>query len=293
MKNLFIILLFSMQMFALPGDLDTSFGVSGGYVVSDFFSQQFDEEPNDVAVQSDGKIVLGGTRSTSTLNNNYDFLVVRYNSDMSLDTTFSGDGIFTLSDASFDVVNAIAIQADGKIVAVGEGTSTNEAYVFRLNANGTLDTTFSGDGIVNVSSSGFALSVAIQTADSKIVIGTKQSLGQTAILRLTTTGILDTTFDGDGRVFLSPNHYFPLDIAIQTDGKIVAVGTNSISNSGVMSTVRLLSNGSIDTTFDGDGYANTAPFSGEYYAKGVLIQADGKIVVGGGVAILALYPLML
>lgn len=278
----FVLCVSSLTAFALPGDLDPTFGRSGGYVVSDLLDEHLAESPQDVAIQADGKIVIGGQRHISNMSA-FDFLVVRYNADLTLDTSFSGDGFFTLNDTVEDLVNAIAIQPDGKIVAVGQGSSSLECYVFRLNTDGTLDTTFSGDGIYEVPNTGFGLSVTIQPLDNKIVVGAKGVVGQSTIFRLTTSGTLDTTFSGDGRVFLSPEHYFPLDIQLQSDGKIVAVGTDEINNFGVMSTVRLLADGTVDTTFDGDGYANTAPFAGESYAKSLMIQADGKIVVGGGI----------
>ena len=140
MKNILligIIVISSSVAFALPGDLDTSFGVSGGYVASDFLGLQNQETANDIAIQTDGKIVVAGAVLVG--QNNYDFVVARYNVDGTPDATFSGDGIFTLTDSTFDIVNSIEIQSDGKIVAVGRTDSTVDMFVFRLNTNGTLN----------------------------------------------------------------------------------------------------------------------------------------------------------
>ncbi len=282
MKNLLFIGIFLISastIFALPGDLDTTFGVSGGYVVSDFLAAQVDEGANDVAVQTDGKIVVVGSRYAAV--NNYDYLAARYNADGTLDTTFSGDGIFLLNNSNSDYLNAVAIQSDGKIVAVGQSNSLSEAYIIRLNTNGTLDTTFSGDGIFEISGAGIALSVALQT-DSKIVIGSRGLSGESIIIRLNTNGALDTTFDTDGIVSLSPNHYEPYGLAIQSNGRIVVAGTNSTNAGGDISAVRLLTSGALDPTFDTDGIAVTSVYAGDSEARSLAIQTDGKIIVGGG-----------
>jgi len=282
MKKLYFLVLFLVStstLFALPGDLDTTFGVSGGYVVSDFLAAQVDERANDVAVQTDGKIVVVGSRFAAV--NNVDYLAARYNADGTLDTTFSGDGIFLLNNSNSDNLNAVAIQTDGKIVAVGQSNSSTEAYVIRLNTNGTLDTTFSGDGIFEITSAGIALSVALQT-DGKIVIGSRGLSGESIIIRLNTDGALDTTFDTDGIVSLNPNHYEPYGLAIQSNGRIVVAGTSSIFAGGDISTARLLTSGALDTSFDTDGIAVTSVYAGDSEARSLAIQTDGKIVVGGG-----------
>ena len=277
--TLSLLLLISSASFASPGDLDTTFGVSGGVVVSDLLAAQVDEEANDVAVQTDGKIVVVGSRYAAV--NAYDYLVARYNTDGTLDTTFSGDGIFLLNNSNSDNLNAVVIQTDGKIVAVGQSNSSTEAYVIRLNTNGTLDTTFSGDGIFEVTGAGIALSVALQT-DGKIVIGSRGLSGESIIIRLDTGGALDTTFSTDGLVSLSPNHFEPYGLAIQSNGRIVVAGTSSIFAGGDISTARLLASGVFDPTFDSDGIAVTAVYAGDSEARSLAIQTDGKIVVGGG-----------
>ncbi len=283
MKNILligIILISSSAVFALPGDLDLSFGISGGYVASDFLGLQNQETANDIALQTDGKIVVAGEVLVGP--NSYDFVVARYNVDGTLDATFSGDGIFTLSDSTFDFVNSIEIQSDGKIVAVGRTDSTVDMFVFRLNTNGTLDTTFSVDGKYEIPNTGIALSVAIQPSNSKIVIGGEANLtGAAVVVRLNTDGTLDTTLDTDGILTLTQ-----IDrangIAIQSNSRIVVAGTSSITAGGDLSAVRLLSNGTLDTSFDSDGIVQTAVYAGDSEAKAVLIQSDGKIVVSGG-----------
>ncbi len=291
MKNLLfigIILVSTSAIFALPGDLDTTFGVSGGYVISDFGAAQVDERPRDSAIQADGKIVVVGRRETSNASF-YDYLVARYNADGTPDITFNGTGFFTLP-AGFQNLsaNAVAIQTDGKIVVaggIGGSFGISTATIFRLNSNGTLDTSFDTDGIQSVSSSGEALSMVIQT-DGKIVVGTGFSVfpipTSAVVVRLNANGSLDTTFDGDGRATVSPNIYFPNGLALQTDGKIILAGqkfATSLLNGAV---VRLLTNGSFDNSFDGDGVLEVNIPSGINEARSVAVQTDGKIVIGGG-----------
>ncbi|MEZ5421629.1 MAG: hypothetical protein R2682_00870 [Pyrinomonadaceae bacterium] len=268
-----VILVLASTGMGAPGDLDTTFGVSGGYILSDYFGAHVEEWGFDTAVQTDGKIVVVGRRYESP--NRVDFLAARYNVDGTLDTTFSGDGVFLLNSSAEDVFNAIVIQADGKIVAVGANGPTS-AFIVRLNTDGTLDTTFSNDGFQVVLNTGIALSVALQ-ADSKIVLGAKDQSNGSIIIRLNTDGTLDTTFDADGILPLGPNHLLPYGLAIQTDGKIVVAGA-----SGGFAAVRLLSSGALDTSFDGDGMVVTAVNGGNSSARSVVIQTDGKIILSGG-----------
>jgi uncharacterized delta-60 repeat protein len=130
-----------------PGSLDSSFG-TGGIVTT---SINIRDTGYAVAIQADGKIVTAGPSSNGT---NTDFALVRYNIDGSLDISFDGDGKVTTdfgnsSDSLFDV----AIQTDGKIIAVGTTfnslTGTGDDFaVARYNINGSLDTSFDGDGKV-------------------------------------------------------------------------------------------------------------------------------------------------
>lgn len=289
MKNLLFIIaiLFSAStIFALPGDLDTAFGVNGGYFLSDFGAADRDERPRDVAVQADGKIVIVGRNETAT-DFFYDFLVARYNADGTPDVTFDGDGFFTFdSGGQLDFGNAVAIQSDGKIVVAGGlGDTVNTAYVIRLNMDGTLDTTFDTDGIATVVGPGEALSVAIR-ADGKIVFTAGYENFFTgwsaAVARLNANGSLDTTFDTDGILTISPNVYFPHGLALQTGGKVIVAGTSSTASSNQdVALIRLNSDGTYDTTFDGDGLVETIVPGEDSEARCVLIQTDNKILIGG------------
>lgn len=277
MKRVFLVIcilvLFS-EIFANPGDLDTTFGVTGGYKISDFLGLQSYETVNDVIVQSDGKIIIAGSVTPSA--NLTDFLVARYNADGTLDTTFSGDGIFTLDFGGADEVHAIALQSDGKIVAVGEWGSSGSNFVFRLTSGGALDTTFGGGtGRVQIVA-GKALSVAIQP-DDKIVIGGYTNLNEATICRLNTNSSLDTSFDTDG-IAVFTQVIRANDVAIQPNGRIVFTG----SSGGDTATARILSNGALDSSFNSGGIVITPIYAANNEGDAVLIQSDGKILVSGG-----------
>lgn len=278
MKKLFIvlnILISASTVFANPGDLDTTFGVTGGYKISDFLGLQAYETVNDVVVQPDGKIIIAGSVTPSV--NLTDFLVARYNIDGTLDTTFSGDGIFTLNFGGADEVHAIALQSDGKIVAVGEWGSSGSNFVFRLLSNGSLDTTFGGGtGRVQVVA-GKALSVAIQPSDGKIVVGGYTNLNEATICRLNPDSVLDTSFDTDG-IAVFPQVIRANDVAIQSNGRIVFTG----SSGGDTATARVLSNGALDSSFNSGGVVITPIYAANNEGDAVLIQSDGKILVSGG-----------
>ncbi|MGB7201970.1 MAG: carboxypeptidase regulatory-like domain-containing protein [Pyrinomonadaceae bacterium] len=276
---------FSLVRYDANGSLDNSFG-NGGVVTTPILSD--DDRVTSVAVQADGKVVAAGY---SRIGGCSEFALVRYKTDGSLDSSFDGDGKVTtqaLSDSS--VANAVAIQTDGKIVAVGASfaSSSYDFAVVRYNTDGSLDSSFGIGGMVATQiSTGFdnATAVAIQS-DGKIVVAGYSSSGlynDFALARYNTDGSLDTTFDGDGTVTTpvlntSDQAYA---VAIQSDSKIIAVGAagNGFSSDD-FALVRYNTDGSLDTSFDGDGKVTTH-FFGADHARGVAVQTDGKIVVAG------------
>ncbi len=215
------------------GSLDTTFGV-GGKVTTFLSGHNDNDHAESVVVQPDGRIVVAGR---SEVGPNYDFAVVRYNSDGSLDTTFDSDGkVTTPIRSGGDWAYGVKIQPDGKIVVAGNASDGSADFaVVRYNQDGSLDLTFDGDGKVTtpvfVGSDG-AQSVAIQP-DGKIVLaGFANGIYDFALVRYNPNGSLDPTFDGDGIIttsFLS-SHDFAFSMAIQPDGKIVAVGYTVTGN---------------------------------------------------------------
>jgi uncharacterized delta-60 repeat protein len=276
---------FALARYNRDGSLDTTFGEGDGKVTTDFSAGA--DEAFAVAIQADGKIVAGGSAAISGV----DFALARYNADGSLDPTFDGDGKVT-TDYGFgsSQVKALAIQADGKIVAAGYGSSTGfDFFLARYNSNGSLDPGFGNGGRVTFlgfgSNNNQANGVAIQ-ADAKIVASgctsCSSSAGNFALVRLNPNGSHDGTFDGEGLVttdFLGDEDQAN-DVAIQADGKIVVAGFASVSFDETFALARYNVDGSLDPTFDGDGRATTQFGSGDR-ARELAIQRDGKIVAAG------------
>jgi uncharacterized delta-60 repeat protein len=195
--------------------------------------------------------------------------LARYNPNGSLDTAFSADGKQT---ADFSA-NAVAIQANGRIVVLGGGT------VARYNSNGSLDTSFSGDGKQATGFAGFG--VAIQ-ADGRIVaVGIDLTAGDFEIARFNPNGSFDTTFSGDGK---QSTDFGGFDgargVAIQADGKIIASGfAGGGPTDSDFALVRFNPNGALDTSFSGDG-RKRMDFGGSDRANAVALQG-AKIVAAG------------
>ncbi len=281
---------FAVVRYNPDGTFDTTFGVGGKITtpVSDSI-----DLANSVAIQPDGKIVVAGI--ALPIGRQADFAVVRYNSDGSLDTSFDGDGkVITPIGNAPDGATSVKIQDDGKIIVVGFSGGTTDSQdlaVVRLNSNGSLDTTFDGDGIVLTNTGSiadYAHSVAIQS-DGKIVVGGVGGNGfkiMPAVVRYNSNGSLDATFGNNGIVttpILSQVDEL-YEIAIQPDGKIVGIGrvNTPAPVSSDFLVVRYNINGSLDSSFDGDGIVITAISNSNDSASSIAIQANGKIVVAGG-----------
>jgi uncharacterized delta-60 repeat protein len=270
---------------AADGDLDTSFSSDGK--VTTAIGSGIDAALS-VVLQSDGKIVAAGY---SYNGSNYDFAVVRYNIDGSLDTTFDTDGkVTTAVGLGDDVAYSVVLQSDGKIVAAGYSFngSNNDFAVVRYNIDGSLDTTFDTDGKVTTaigSGTDAALSVVLQS-DGKIVVAGYSHNGSSldfAVVRYNTNGSLDTTFSGDGIVTtaIGSGTENAWSVKLQSDGKIVVAGYSHNGSNFDFAVVRYNTDGSLDTTFDTDGKVTTAIGSGSDEAYSVVLQSDGKIVVAG------------
>ena len=262
------------------GTLDETFG-NNGAVTTDMSGM---DQPRAVAVQSDGKIVVGGYASSLTSSV---FAIARYNTDGSLDTTFGSSGKTFASFGEYSGIHDLAIQSGGKIVAVGSASPSLGQTVFALarwNANGTLDTSFSFDGRLTTTTAGYADSVVIQP-DGKIVAA--GGIGQLELVRYHTDGSLDTFFGGDGKVQTAIGDSINgWGLALQTDGKLVATGGGLLNSQAILGVARYTTDGSLDPTFSGDGkffYSPDATVQNQF-GRDVVIQPNGKIVTLGRVS---------
>lgn len=209
----------------------------------------------------------------------------------SLDFSFNGTGLRTTDFVGGDDYgNAVAVQADGRIVVVGfatVGTDTDFA-VARYNSDGTLDTTFNGTGrvLTDIAGNGdSANSVAIQS-DGKILAagyGNDGSNNNFAVVRYNANGSLDTTFNGTGKVItpFGTNFSIASSVAVQSDGKIVLAGYVLNGLDFDFAIARYNANGTLDTTFNGTGQLILAAPGTDDQINSIALQADGKIVLAG------------
>jgi len=268
-----------------PVILDTSFDTDGKVTTPIGLDGDVAYE---VVLQSDGKIVAAGYSYNGT---DEDFAVVRYNTDGSLDTTFSGDGkVTTPIGSGFEVAYSVVLQSDGKIVAAGysDNGTNNDFAVVRYNTNGSLDTSFGTGGIVTtpIGSSGDEGRSVVLQSDGKIVAAGYSDNGTNndfAVVRYNTNGSLDTSF-GTGGIVTTPigsSGDEGRSVVLQSDGKIVAAGYSHNGTNYDFAVVRYNTNGSLDISFDTDGKVTTPIGLRNDFAHSVVLQSDGKIVAAG------------
>ena len=241
------------------GTFDTNFSIGFGP----------DQLVRAVAVQpADGKVIAAG--NFTNVNGVARYFLARYFPNGVLDTGFnSGTG-------PNNAVNALALQPDGKMVIGGIFTrvyGVTRNGLARLKDNGTVDNTFlnTGTGADN----GSVQTVALQ-ANGKVIVGgdflsVNGAANSARLARLLTNGVVDATFTS---VFTNG---VVNTVAVQSDGKIVAGGVFTLVSAGraYVNLIRLNSDGSVDTAFDSGASAND-------YVSCVVVQPDGRILVGGG-----------
>jgi uncharacterized delta-60 repeat protein len=276
---------------AAPGELDSRFG-TGGIVYTPITDSAFYLGTLTMRVQPDGKVVVGGRIYDDDADNDASFFIARYNPNGTLDTSFGADGkvVGPYYSGAAMVANAIALQADGKIIAVGFGFDGGNGFaVYRYNANGTLDMSFGKDGkvITTVGSRfGIARSVEVQPDGKIVVAGNAESMegiSDFAVVRYHPDGSLDTSFNGTGKVVTSFGNYAEAFRGVlQPDGKIVVAGNAKTGqSSSAYAVVRYNTDGSLDPSFGADGIVLHALSLGISSLRDVVLQPDGKIVASG------------
>lgn len=262
------------------GALDTSFNGTG-YKDVTFGSVQ--DRGTSVALQADGKILLGGTSG----NTAQFFSVVRLNTDGSYDSNFGTGGKVQIPfSGSESFVESMAVQDDGKIVLGGYTVGGAKDFALaRINSDGSLDTSFGVNGKVVtdllVSYSTIIKDILIEP-DGKIIVSGFYSFevdSRFCMVRYNANGTIDTSFGTNG-LTVDTNYYtsYFSNISRQIDGKIVTAG-NTFGQDFIIS--RYNNSGTIDTTFGTNGYVNAIPDVGGGSVN-VLVQPDNKIVAVGG-----------
>lgn len=247
---------------------DSSFGINGLLTT---YLDSADAVANALELQTDGKMVIAGSYRKGTER---DFLLMRYNPDGSIDSSFGINGVVRTNISpgtgcgTIDVATSLAIRTDGKIVAAGRWDSW--LAVCRYNPDGSLDSSFDSDGILAEGAAG-ANAMKLQT-DGKILL----CCGGT-VLRMQPDGTLDNSFGWYGSATLAADSY---DIAIQKDGRILVAGESN--NYFVVE--RLDTAGAPDTSFGTAGVVKTSGFDSPDRGQGarsVCVQPDGGILVAG------------
>lgn len=281
------------------GSLDPTFG-SGGRVLTTFPVAESRNQPHGTALQPDGKLVVVGTvvgsqtKVRGTTITDLDFCVVRYQPGGALDPSFGPNGsgevitkVSTYQANPFDFAQAIALQADGKIIVGGyarlSDTATQAAMV-RYNGDGTLDPTFGVGGkvVATLNNASDWVKDLEVLPDGKIL-----ALGSTFLARYNANGSLDTSFGSGGTGVTVPNLGATgtlklLSMVVQADGGVVAGGSVNVGTNQNLALVRFTPAGVLDTSFAGTG-AFVRDLGGDdmFSAKGLRIQADGKILAAG------------
>jgi uncharacterized delta-60 repeat protein len=254
-----------------PGDVDPTFG-NGGVATLDWGGTDF---AADVLVDPDQSIVVAGMGGVDE-----DLVVQRVSPAGSPDTGFFN----SLSVTGDDEAYAMSRQADGKIVAAGfteDNLGVTKGLVVRLNPDGTPDGSFGDGGIALIDAGGYKVvyDLAVQP-DGKIVASGSGGPGNDGVVtRLTSQGLPDASFDGDGTAVLDFGGVdYAEQLALRPDGKVVIAGWTQ--NAG-MWLARLNADGSPDMSFFGNGRRPLPLYTGDY-SYDLLLQPDGKMVVIGG-----------
>lgn len=281
------------------GNIDNTFG-TGGFVFGPtlVFGRAF-----AVAVDSQDRIVVAGDTPKDTDPDFGDFIVARYTSNGTLDTTFGQAG-FNITDIGnvtneargLKVLAGDALLVSGTaplVVSSVNGVTTQSAplgAVVRYLENGFPDPAFgTANGQVALPGDNVGRGLAVQS-DGKIVlagsidIGTfPQTTSRFALMRLFADGRIDDSFGTGGRVqtSLTDRGDKALAVALQADGKIVAAGAANTQGNSNFGMARYLGNGDLDTSFVGTGKLTVDFFSFTDIAENVAIQSNGKIVLGG------------
>lgn len=285
--NLFLVIPF-LSLAQSPGDLDINFNGDGKVITT--VSSGLDIGYT-VAVQSSGKIVVAGRTTFSSGDD--DIVLVRYNLDGTLDTTFGTNGITTTDfDSGLDEQEArsIVILGDDKIVIGGssDNNSANDFMVAQFTADGILDSSFGDDGkVITPVGMGNEEGYSVQVqSDGKIVLS-GYSFGdggeEFALVRYNVDGSLDSTFGDDGivSVLIGTNFSVGTSSAIQADNKILVGGFGRGASNIDFALARFDENGELDTAFSDDGFTFTDFNDGFDQCWAMALQQDGSIVLAG------------
>jgi uncharacterized delta-60 repeat protein len=272
--------------FAQLAEADVSFG-ENGFIQQNMVNSNgnnLESELSSLILLPDGKIVSASTFHLHGTQNRY--LLHQYNSDGSLNTSF-GTGGFIQSEVD-QVVKNVKMQSDGKFVIIGYEKSNmpDNYYVVRFNADGSADETFISDSPVSDYIGITALE--IQKDDKILVTQVTGAIGEriSKLIRYNADGTRDLAFGTNGEVLVSAGGWQvkPLDIVVQSNGKIVLAGDVGEYPNIDVGIIRYNSNGTLDAIFDGDGI-KIFDFGSYENFRSLAVNTEGKIVFVEGVTL--------
>lgn len=275
------------------GTLNTAFGGSGVVTTAVGTRASGYALAFETSIVQPTKIIVAGESDNQ-------FALVRYLPDGTLDAAFDGDGAKVIAAGAYDS-GAVAVrilytsQVATRIVVAGfsqagSGNATKEFAVAKLMIGGPLDTTFDGDGIARTTlGTDGATPCAMLASGSRLTLigtaGGSYTASNVAMARyVVSSGALDTAFDGDGKRTddLGLTASSARDVAVQGDGGIVVAGSLTRHGGPERAVVaRFLPNGTPDAGFDADGLLEIDNGTGDCKANAVLVDPDGRIVIGG------------
>lgn len=293
MKIQFLVLLASITTFSQTLVLDPTFGNNG--IVKSTFTNDIYSFVTSVAIQENGKIITCGYQSSSTMH--VRIVMIRYNSDGSIDDSFGTDGIVILSQGEivphYNGNMSVKIVNDDQILLVANSrissTSPDEVLLARYNNDGSLDLDFGNNGIVLIPNTGGVRKIEVQADDKIVITGTFNSRFL-KVLRVNPDGSLDETFGINGMVTInfcltSASNCFSFSTCckILNDGQILIGGFyNSDINSELLqfAIAKLNANGSLDTNFGQNGMI-TSNFGDGIQMSNLLVNDQNEIIALG------------
>ncbi|MBK8974354.1 MAG: hypothetical protein IPM29_00350 [Planctomycetes bacterium] len=291
------------------GSLDYGFGTGGKVFL---FGGDRMDKATDVAIDGQGRIVVTGWAKGIR---SYDYTVVRLNGDGSLDGSFGSGGIVQteiVGGRKNEYSCSLALDpTSGKILVAGysSGKKSLQISLMRLLADGSLDSTFDGDGIrhddytnLNETTSEYGGSLVVQP-DGKVLLGfwkgtwlvDSSDYNGWVVARYNSNGSNDSSFGVAGKVaslFAGFDNTKVRSLLLQPDGRIVAVGSCHPLSTLYYGTLvaRYNANGSFDTSFDGDGWNQTPTALDDNQCTGSALQSDGRIVAAGTIGHMGVEP---
>lgn len=269
---------FVVVRYSSAGVLDPEFGQDGVFRLP---GADISDSLGGMAVQPDGKIVLGGTKNMA-------IAALRLLADGSaLDPDFGTGGIATASlGGDGGQGRAMALQPDGKVLVAGRNFTDQDTVVVRFDGEGSQEMGFGGVGFAQqslVPGIDWAEVVAVQD-DGKIVAAclTSGVTNDMGVVRFNGAGTPDLDFSGDGFLVepVASGQDIPSGLAFQADGRILVVGSAFEGMEGAFGVMRLNSDGSLDGSFSGDG-KNRVVAGADAEARAVAVTSDGRILMAG------------